>query len=181
MSQMIGKQSVSFRQCPYILSSGNVAGKKEGEGPLGKCFDMICEDDKFGADSWEMAESTMQKEAAALAMGKAGVKPEDVRYVFAGDLLGQTIATSFGIMNYNIPLFGLYGACSTAGESMSLAAMCVAGGIMPELALALTSKPLQARRSSFDFPWSTEIRDPYLLPGRLQEAEPFYLEQRKAM
>ena len=127
MSQMIGKQSISFKQCPYILSSGSVAGKKEGEGPLGKCFDMICQDDKFGADSWEEAESTMQKEAAALAMGKAHVKPEDVRYVFAGDLLGQTIATSFGIMNYNIPLFGLYGACSTAGESMSLAAMCVAG------------------------------------------------------
>lgn len=151
MSQMIGKQSVSFRQCPYILSSGNVAGKKEGEGPLGKCFDMICEDDKFGADSWEMAESTMQKEAAALAMGKAGVKPEDVRYVFAGDLLGQTIATSFGIMNYNIPLFGLYGACSTAGESMSLAAMCVAGGYA-DLALALTSSHFASAEKQFRFP-----------------------------
>ena len=151
MSQMIGKQSVSFKQCPYILSTGNVAGKKEGEGPLGKCFDMICEDDKFGADSWEEAESTMQKEAAALAMGKAGVKPEDVRYIFAGDLLGQTIATSFGIMNYNIPLFGLYGACSTAGESMSLAAMCVAGGYA-DLVLAMTSSHFASAEKQFRFP-----------------------------
>lgn len=151
MSQMIGKQSVSFKQCPYILSTGNVAGKKEGEGPLGKCFDMICEDDKFGADSWEEAESTMQKEAAALAMGKAGVQPEDVRYIFAGDLLGQTIATSFGIMNYNIPLFGLYGACSTAGESMSLAAMCVAGGYA-DMVLAMTSSHFASAEKQFRFP-----------------------------
>lgn len=151
MSQMIGKQSISFQEPPYVIASGSVAGKKEGEGPLGKCFDMICGDDKFGANSWEEAESTMQKEAAALAMGKAGVKPEEVRYVFAGDLLGQTIATSFGIMNYNIPLFGVYGACSTAGESMSLAAMCVAGGYA-DTVLALTSSHFASAEKQFRFP-----------------------------
>ena len=151
MSQMIGKQSIAFEEPPYVIASGNVAGKKEGEGPLGKCFDMICGDDKFGAESWEEAESTMQKEAAALAMGKAGVKPEEVRYVFAGDLLGQTIATSFGIMNYNIPLFGVYGACSTAGESMSLAAMCVAGGYA-DTVLAMTSSHFASAEKQFRFP-----------------------------
>lgn len=151
MSQMIGKQSIAFGEPPYVIASGNVAGKKEGEGPLGKYFDMICGDDKFGAESWEEAESTMQKEAAALAMGKAGVKPEEVRYVFAGDLLGQTIATSFGIMNYNIPLFGVYGACSTAGESMSLAAMCVAGGYA-DTVLAMTSSHFASAEKQFRFP-----------------------------
>ena len=151
MSQMIGKQSIAFGEPPYVIASGNVAGKKEGECPLGKCFDMICGDDKFGAESWEEAESTMQKEAAALAMGKAGVKPEEVRYVFAGDLLGQTIATSFGIMNYNIPLFGVYGACSTAGESMSLAAMCVAGGYA-DTVLAMTSSHFASAEKQFRFP-----------------------------
>ena len=151
MSQMIGKQSIAFEEPSYVIASGNVAGKKEGEGPLGKCFDMICGDDKFGAESWEEAESTMQKEAAALAMGKAGVKPEEVRYVFAGDLLGQTIATSFGIMNYNIPLFGVYGACSTAGESMSLAAMCVAGGYA-DTVLAMTSSHFASAEKQFRFP-----------------------------
>lgn len=65
----------------------------------------------------------MQKEAATLALGKAGLTPEEIRYIFAGDLLGQTIATSFGLLDFEIPLFGVYGACSTAGESMSLGAM----------------------------------------------------------
>ena len=44
-SQMKGSQSLSFQKPPYILASGNVVGKKEGEGPLGKEFDVICEDD----------------------------------------------------------------------------------------------------------------------------------------
>lgn len=84
----IGEQSLSFPKEVYVISSASVVGKKEGEGPLGGAFDMICEDDKFGEDTWEMAESTLQKEALALAVGKAGLKPKDVRYLFAGDLLG---------------------------------------------------------------------------------------------
>ncbi len=151
MSQMIGKQSIEFEHPPYILASGSVVGKKEGEGPLGKCFDMICEDDKFGEDSWEKSESTLQKEAAALAIGKAGLKPEDIRYAFAGDLLGQTIATSFGIMDYEIPLFGLYGACSTAGESMSLGAMTVAAGYADKV-LTMTSSHFASAEKQFRYP-----------------------------
>ena len=148
---MLGKQSIRFETPPYIEASGSVVGKKEGEGPLGDLFDMVSEDDTFGCDCWEEAESTLQKEAAALTMGKAGVKPEDVRYIFAGDLLGQTIATSFGIVNYEIPLFGLYGACSTAGESMSLGAMCVAGGYANRV-LAMTSSHFASAEKQFRFP-----------------------------
>ena len=151
MSQMIGKQSISFDRPPFLIASGNVVGKKEGEGPLGKCFDMVCDDDKFGAESWEEAESTLQKEAVALALGKAGLEPEEIRYIFAGDLLGQTIATSFGIMNYKIPLFGLYGACSTAGESLSLAAMSVAGGFA-DTVMAVTSSHFASAEKQFRFP-----------------------------
>ena len=108
--QIIGTQSIHFTQAPYILASASVVGKKEGEGPIGNEFDMICDTDKFGEDTWEEAESSLQKESTALALGKSGLAPEDIRYIFAGDLLGQTIATSFGLMDYQIPLFGLYGA-----------------------------------------------------------------------
>lgn len=113
MDVKIGKQSLQFAEAPYIISSANIVGKKEGEGPLGNCFDVVGQDDKFGADTWEEAESTLQKEAFQMAVGKAGLKAADIRYLFSGDLLGQTIATSFGLMDYQVPLFGLYGACST--------------------------------------------------------------------
>lgn len=146
-----GEQSLSFSQDVYIISSASVAGKKEGEGPLGKAFDMICDDDKFGEECWEKSEATLQKEALALALGKAKMKAEDMRYLFAGDLLGQSIATYFGLMDYQIPMFGLYGACSTCGEALSLAAMCVSAGYASHVA-ALTSSHFASAEKQFRFP-----------------------------
>ena len=139
MSQTMGSQSIQFEQAPYIQSGASIVGTKEGEGPLGKLFDVVGADDKFGEETWEDAESTLQKEAATLALGKADLQKEDIRYIFGGDLLGQNIATTFGLMELNIPLFGLYGACSTAGESLSLGAMAVAAGYGDNV-LAVTSK-----------------------------------------
>ena len=86
-----------------------------------------------------------------MALGKAGVKKEDLRYLFAGDLLGQNMATSFGLLDFQVPLFGLYGACSTAGESLSLASMCVAGGFA-ELVGAVTSSHFASAEKQFRYP-----------------------------
>lgn len=151
MSQIMGKQSLQFEHPPYILGSASVVGKKEGDGPLGNLFDAVCEDDKFGENTWEESESRMQKEAALLAIGKAGLEVKDIRYAFAGDLLGQTIATSFGLMELELPLFGLYGACSTSGESMMLGAMCVAAGYAEQV-LTMTSSHFASAEKQFRFP-----------------------------
>ena len=97
-TKLCGTQSLHFQRPAYILSAASVAGKKEAEGPLGKKFDMVDEQDNlFGAKTWEEAESNMQKEACILAIGKAGLKPEKIRYLFGGDLLRQGIATSMGV------------------------------------------------------------------------------------
>ena len=174
----IGEQSLSFPKEVYVISSASVVGKKEGEGPLGGAFDMICEDDKFGEDTWEMAESTLQKEALALAVGKAGLKPKDVRYLFAGDLLGQNIATSFGLMDYEIPLFGLYGACSTAGESLSLAAMCVGAGYAKCVA-ALTSSHFASAEKQFRFPLEYANQRPVSATWTVTGSGAFLLSSKK--
>ena len=123
-----GKQSIAFKASPYIEESASVVGKKEGEGPLGSRFDMVGLDDMFGEDTWEKAESSMQKEACQLALGKAHLTAEAIRYLFGGDLLRQGVATSLGVEQLQIPMFGLYGACSTSGEALALASMCVAAG-----------------------------------------------------
>ena len=96
MNAMKGTQSIAFSESPYLVSAGSVAGKKEGEGPLGKYFDIASEDDLFGEKTWELAEGTMQKLACKLALKNAGVQPEEVRYLFGGDILRQGIATSMG-------------------------------------------------------------------------------------
>ena len=126
MDQQVGSGSLCFAKAPFIIGTASVVGTKEGEGPLADAFDCIGPDDKFGQQTWEAAESSLQKEALTLALGKADQKPEDMRYLFAGDLLGQLIASSFGLKTFEIPLFGLYGACSTCGEALALSAMTVA-------------------------------------------------------
>ena len=89
MAQQMGRQSLQFENPPWIISSGCIAGTKEGEGPIGHEIDLIGEDDNFGCDIWEEAESTLQKEALTLALGKAGLRADELRYLFAGDLLGS--------------------------------------------------------------------------------------------
>ena len=150
-SQVKGSQSLLFARAPYILSAGSVAGSKEAEGPLGSVIEMTNEDDLFGASTWEEAESTMQKEACVLAIGKAGISPEEVRYLFGGDLLRQGIATSMGVEGLKIPMFGLYGACSTSGEALALAAMAAAAGY-GEYMLAVTSSHFGSAEKEFRFP-----------------------------
>ena len=138
MNSMTGEQSICFEKPPYLFASASVAGKKEGEGPLGEKIDLICEDPMLGEENWEKAESMLQIKAIQLALEKAGKMPQQIRYIFAGDLLGQLIATSFGVEELEIPLFGLYGACSTCGETLSLAAMTVSAGYADQV-LAVTS------------------------------------------
>lgn len=128
-----------------------MAGKKEGEGPLGEKIDLICEDPMLGEENWEKAESMLQIKAIQLALEKAGKMPQQIRYIFAGDLLGQLIATSFGVEELEIPLFGLYGACSTCGETLSLAAMTVSAGYADQV-LAVTSSHFGSAEKQFRFP-----------------------------
>lgn len=146
-----GKQSIAFGMPVYIRESASIVGTKEGQGPLGSLFDMVGEEDMFGCQTWEEAESSLQKDAVYMALGKAGLKPQDIRYLFAGDLLGQSIASSFGLMNYEIPLFGIYGACSTCGEGLSLGSMTVAGG-MADYVMCVTSSHFASAEKEFRFP-----------------------------
>ena len=151
MNQKLGRASVRLERPVYILNSASIVGTKEGQGPLGLLFDKVGRDDMFGCKTWEEAESTLQKEAVGLALEKAGLRPEDISYIFAGDLLGQSMATSFGISSYQIPLLGVYGACSTCGESLALGAMSIAGGFADKVA-CVTSSHFASAEKEFRFP-----------------------------
>lgn len=150
-NMQMGSQSIQFGEAPYIISSGSIVGSKESEGPLAKVFDKVSKDDLFGMNTWEEAESTMQKEACVMALNKRKIGPESVRFLFGGDLLRQGIATSMGVEALQIPLFGLFGACSTSGEALALAAMTVAAGY-GDLALAVTSSHFGSAEKEFRFP-----------------------------
>lgn len=108
MLQMKGKQSVLFQEPVKIMSHACVGGKKEGEGPIGKHLDLIVDDPMFGKENWEESESSFLKTAGEIAIRKGKKKKEDVRMAFCGDLLGQLIASSFGIAELGIPYYGVY-------------------------------------------------------------------------
>lgn len=146
-----GKQSVKFANPPVISGHASIVGQKEGEGPYGSYFDIIEEDPKAGGETWEEAEGNLQERAAKLAISKSGLSQDDIRYLVAGDLLGQLMASSFGLMTLQKPFFGVYGACSTMGESISLAAMMIDGGYADHV-LALTSSHFASAEKQFRFP-----------------------------
>lgn len=133
-----GSQTVMFSEDIYIAGRANVVGTKEGEGLLKEHYDLIMPDAQWGEKTWEKTESKMQKFAAEHAVNKAGISFLDLNYIFAGDLLNQCIAAGFAFRDSNVPFFGVYGACSTMAESLTLASMMVDGGYA-ENALAVTS------------------------------------------
>ena len=153
IDQALGKQSVRFKNPVYCVESACVVGKKEGEGPLSDLFDVILEDDMNGCNSWEEAESTLQRDAVSTLLQKAEVRSENIRYLFGGDLLGQSIASTFGLLSFEIPYVGLYGACSTSGLSISMGSMAVAGGFA-ENVICVTSSHFASAEKEFRFPLS---------------------------
>lgn len=121
-------------------------GKKEGEGPLAACFDYVDTDDAFGASTWEQSERAMQQKALTLALEKAGPGEGQLDWLFAGDLLNQCISSSFAARDQKCPFFGLYGACSTMGEGLALAAMTLDGGFGQRAGVVVSSHFCTAER-----------------------------------
>lgn len=126
MAKRIGRHTAVLDEPVYIISAASIAGKKEGEGPLGKLFDKVLEDDMYGEKSWEMAESKLVKDNFNLALQKSGLDKTDL--CISGDLLNQDSASTFGVRDMKTPFLGIYGACSTMGEAMGIGAAFIDGG-----------------------------------------------------
>jgi len=147
----IGNFSVAFPNPPSIIAAAAVVGSKEGEGPLGQCFDEVAPDMLMGKDTWEQAESEFVRRTIELAVKKARLTMEDIHYIFAGDLLNQLSGSTFGVRSFGRPFFGLFGACSAMGEGMSLGAMLISGGFAQHI-IASASSHFCSTEKTFRFP-----------------------------
>ena len=146
-----GRQSILFPNRPVLRAWASVAGKKEGEGPLGRLFDQVARDDKAGKPSWEQAETRFQQNVLALLLRKAGLGRSDLDLVFSGDLLNQCVSSSFALRGTGIPTLGLYGACSTMAEGLLLAGAAVNAGYAARAA-AVSSSHFAAAERQYRFP-----------------------------
>lgn len=150
-NKKLGKQTVKLQNPPSIISTAAIVGEKEGEGPLGDKFDLVLDDALWEEESWEKAESKMIENAVKMAISKQGISESQIDYLFGGDLLNQIISASFAARQLSIPFFGLYGACSTMTESLSLASMIIDGGYA-DYAVATTSSHFAAAERQFRYP-----------------------------
>ncbi len=135
-----------FELNAHVLAAASVVGDKERQGPLGNLFDMHDKDDKFGQDTWEKAESEMQRRALGLAAGKWGHPTDSLEAVLAGDLLNQCVGSAYGLIDFHLPYFGLYGACSTAALGLMLGAVLISGGFAQDVAAVTSSHNSSAER-----------------------------------
>ena len=146
----LGKQTIKFDTPPTITECSSIVGPKEANGPLSKYFDKTLEDEFWGEKTWEKAESKIIKENVNMLISKSGISSNEIDCVFAGDLLNQCISSSFGLRDENIPFFGVFGACSTFVESMSLGAIAVEG--FANNVLCATSSHFCSAEKQFRFP-----------------------------
>ena len=147
----IGKNVLEFENTPSIIGWSSVVGKKEGEGPLGKSFDMVIEDQFAGRYTWEEAESEFHNISVGVLLDKTHKKDTDIDLLYAGDLLNQCSSSGFGLRSYSIPFSGVYGACSTSVLAMINAAIAVDGGFADK-AISSTSSHFCSAEKQFRFP-----------------------------
>ena len=147
----LGKQSYKISHPVNILSTASIVGPKEKAGPLHKYFDQCLEDEFWGEKSWEKAESKIIKETSNMAISKAKIPSSDLDFCFAGDLLNQCISSSFGLRESNIPFFGIFGACSTFGEALTLGSMVIDGDFATNVVCSASSHFCSAEKQ-FRFP-----------------------------
>ena len=131
---------------PVVLGTGSAVGPKEGNGPLGKRFDVVYPDDRIGQSCWEKAEIQLLKEACDLCIKKAGIQREQVDYLIAGDLLNQLISANMAARDLAMPFLGVFGACSTMAQAIALAAMLIDGGFGSYIIAAASSHHSSAER-----------------------------------
>jgi stage V sporulation protein AD len=139
-----------FDKPPVIVGSAGVAGKKEGEGPLGADFDAVYNDTTMGEDSYELAESALLKDAIVRAMDSANVSAGQIDFLLTGDLLDQCVGSCFAVKDLNIPFVGMYGACSTMALTLCTGAMLVDSGA--EYCIAGASSHFASSERQFRYP-----------------------------
>ncbi|MBR4059640.1 MAG: stage V sporulation protein AD [Lachnospiraceae bacterium] len=145
------KRCIKLSNPVYVENSAGVVGPKEGTSHFAEGFDKVCKDPFLGKDSWEEAESELQKEALDILLRKACITEEQIDCIFSGDLLSQSTASSYGLLSFGIPNYGIYGACSNCGATLALGAVLLSAGYA-EKVVAMTSSHFGSAEKEFRFP-----------------------------
>ena len=96
----------------YLKDYYSIAGEKEAKGNIK--YDFVLSDYYFDMDTYEKAESKMQK----MVLDYLFMKDDRCQVVVGGDLSNQLSILSKTMENYPVSFEGVYSACSTFTESL---------------------------------------------------------------
>lgn len=134
----------------YIECTATVAGPYESKGPMEIYFDKKYKDLRIDMQSFEKAEMKMMDDVIKIILKKSQYSIEAIGSTFSGDLINQNIITNYTLRHYNVPITGLYSACSTSCLSIIIGSMYT----------AYTSKPALCLISSHNATSERQFRNP---------------------
>ena len=140
-----GNRTIQYQNV-YVLSGSSVVGPKEKQSPFAPYFDLILDDDTLSEQSYERAESLMQFISVQEACKKFKAYPDDLDCVLAGDLVNQITSSTFSARKISGGFLGLYGACSTFGEALTVGSLLIDTGSFEKVACATSSHFSTAER-----------------------------------
>lgn len=147
MATKIGPHTFALSRPVTLADGASTVGKKEGEGPLAAYFEEIEPDLYFGQKTWEQAESELVRRTVTRLLQRCG----GAEAIFGGDLTSQCTATSYGLRGVPLPVLGLYAACATMSEALTLAALALDGGGLRR-AICVTSSHFAGAERQFRMP-----------------------------
>lgn len=143
---------ITLRRPVAIFAEAAVGGREEKNGPLGASLDFTDMSDRFGQNTWELAESELSHAALSLALGRAKLSHADLAFLFSGDLQNQCVASSCAHLETEVPFFGIYGACSTCTEGLTLASLVLNAADEDTIAAVVTTSHNSAAERQFRTP-----------------------------
>lgn len=80
----LGRYTLLFERRPAILGHAAVCGKKEAAGPLARDFDQTFLDSYLNQESWEKAESMLERKPRTLRYARRGFKSRTLTWYLRG-------------------------------------------------------------------------------------------------
>ncbi len=137
---------LQFKTPIKIVSTASSSGTKEKNGPLGSMIDLYFPDETLQNETWEKQESDMVHRTFLCALEKAGISESSVDILLGGDLMNQCTGCAYGLCEFDVPYFGLYGACSTFCQGLIIASCMIESGTVNTAAVCVSSHFATAER-----------------------------------
>ncbi|MBQ6687198.1 MAG: stage V sporulation protein AD [Bacilli bacterium] len=134
----------------YIKNSFSIAGPLEKNGQIKK-FDLTMDDYYYREKTFEQAEIKMQRIVIDNLLLQNKLLDGDIDYLIGGELYNQIAISSYSAKYYQIPFLGLYSACATFVESVSVGANLINSKQANNI-IAVTSSHNLNSEKQFRFP-----------------------------